>query len=48
MARTDLPLKRTMLTGIFPGYVDRFACVWHRLSTTDLKEMFPFYYNAIF
>ena len=24
-----------MLTGIFPAYVDRFACDWHRLATTD-------------
>jgi hypothetical protein len=31
----DLLLSRTMLTGILPGYVGRFACGWHRLSTTD-------------
>ena len=24
-----------MLTGIFLAYVDRFACDWHRLATTD-------------
>ena len=24
-----------MLTGIFPADVDRFACDWHRLATTD-------------
>ena len=24
-----------MLTGIFPAYVDRFACDWLRLATTD-------------
>ena len=24
-----------MLTGNFPAYVDRFACDWLRLSTTD-------------
>ena len=24
-----------MLTAIFAGYVDRFACDWHRFSTTD-------------
>lgn len=33
--RLDLPLSRTMLTGILPAYVDRFACDWPRLSTTD-------------
>ena len=31
----DLPLSRTMLTGIFPAYVGRFACDWHRLAITD-------------
>ena len=36
--RQDLPLSRTMLTGIFPAYVDRFACDWHRLSTTDARK----------
>ena len=33
--RPDLRLNRTMLTGNFPAYVDRFACDWLRLSTTD-------------
>ena len=34
----DLLLSRTMLTGVFPAYVDRFACDWHRLSTTDARK----------
>lgn len=33
--RQDLHLRRTMLTSHSLAYVDRFACVWHRLSTTD-------------
>ena len=43
-ARTDLHLKRTMLPGIFPDYVDRFACVWPRLATTDLEKGLYVYY----
>ena len=39
----DLLLSRTMLTGIFPAYVDRFACDWHRLSTTDAREPHLYY-----
>jgi len=35
--RTDLRLSRTMIAGISPAYVDRFACDWHRFSTTDLR-----------
>lgn len=31
----DLLLDRTMITGLFPAYVGRFACDWHRLATTD-------------
>ena len=27
-----------MFIGILPTYVDRFARVWHRLSTTDLAS----------
>ena len=46
LARQDLPLSRTMLTGIFPAYVDRFACDWHRLSTTDAREP-HIHYTAI-
>ena len=33
--RQDLHLSRTMLTTPWVAYVDRFACDWHRLSTTD-------------
>jgi len=33
---TDLFLSRTMLTEASSAYVDRFACDWHRFSTTDL------------
>ena len=33
--RQDLHLSRTMLTTSWVAYVDRFACDWHRLSTTD-------------
>ena len=32
-----------MLTGIFPAYVDRFACDWHRLSTTDARKPHVYY-----
>lgn len=31
----DLLLDRTMITGLCPAYVGRFACDWHRLTTTD-------------
>ena len=31
----DLPLNRTMLSNHGLPYVGRFACGWHRLSTTD-------------
>ncbi len=34
-----------MLTGIFPAYVGRFACDWHRLSTTDAEKP-PFHYTV--
>ena len=34
-ARPDLQLDRTMITDILPAYVDRFACGWHRLATTN-------------
>jgi len=40
--RSDLRLERAMLAGLCPVYVDRFARVWHRLSTTD-----PYTINAI-
>ncbi|MDD3411480.1 MAG: hypothetical protein PHY12_11805 [Eubacteriales bacterium] len=33
--RPVLLLERAMLAGLCPGYVDRFARVWHRLATTD-------------
>ena len=33
--RLVLLLERAMLAGLCPVYVDRFARVWHRLSTTD-------------
>ena len=33
--RQDLHLSRTMLTTLWAAYVDRFACDWPRLSTTD-------------
>lgn len=33
--RQDLHLSRTMLTAPWTAYVDRFACDWPRLSTTD-------------
>ena len=42
--RQDLHLSRTMLTTPWVAYVDRFACDWHRLSTTDLSC--PIYYNG--
>ena len=43
--RNALHLSRTMLTGGFaPAYVDRFACDWHRLSTTDPKRWYNFVY----
>jgi hypothetical protein len=32
----DLPLSRTMIVEPCSAYVDRFACDWHRFSTTDL------------
>jgi len=40
-----------MLAGIFPVYVDRFACDWHRLSTTDTHRyviiaLILFYFKA--
>ena len=38
--RQDLHLRRAMLTGLLPAYVDRFARVWHRLSTTDTRRFF--------
>ena len=31
----DLHLSRTMLTALWTAYVDRFACDWPRLTTTD-------------
>jgi hypothetical protein len=39
-----LLLSRTMLAGILPVYVDRFACSWHRFSTTDLETSRKQYY----
>ena len=33
--RQDLLLRRAMLAGLLPVYVDRFARAWHRLATTD-------------
>ena len=33
----DLHLDRTMLPAALADYVDRFACDWHRLATTDPK-----------
>ena len=33
--RQDLHLSRTMLTVPWTAYVDRFACDWLRLATTD-------------
>ena len=33
--RQDLLLRRAMLAGLLPVYVDRFARAWHRLTTTD-------------
>ena len=33
--RQDLHLSRTMLTTLWAAYVDRFACDWPRLTTTD-------------
>ena len=33
--RQDLHLSRTMLTVPWTAYVDRFACDWIRLATTD-------------
>lgn len=38
----DLLLDRTMITGLFPAYVGRFACDWHRLATTDPKLWITF------
>ena len=35
--RQDLHLSRTMLTTPWVAYVDRFACDWLRLATTDLS-----------
>jgi len=35
IARQVLHLDRTMLTESISAYVDRFACDWHRFSTTD-------------
>ena len=45
--RQDLHLRRAMLTGLLPAYVDRFARAWHRLSTTDASEL-PFHYRYPF
>ena len=37
--RQDLLLRRAMLAGLLPVYVDRFARAWHRLSTADTSEL---------
>ena len=44
--RQDLPLRRAMLTGLLPAYVDRFARAWHRLSTTDAFGL-PVHYRRV-
>ena len=38
LTRQDLLLRRAMLAGLLPVYVDRFARAWHRLSTADAPE----------
>ena len=38
LTRQDLLLRRAMLAGLLPVYVDRFARAWHRLATTDASE----------
>lgn len=35
VSRQVLHLRCTMITFQWNAYVDRFACIWHRLSTTD-------------
>jgi len=37
-----------MITGASPAYVDRFACDWHRFSTTDLRLEHVYHYKAIY
>ena len=34
-----------MLTGPLPAYVDRFACDWPRLATTDPYKSTKYYYT---
>ena len=47
--RLDLHLDRTMLTELLSAYVDRFACDWHRLSTTDPSgDTSRYYITALF
>jgi len=36
-----------MLAGLLPVYVDRFARVWHRLSTTDTPGLRFHYKQAL-
>ena len=43
--RQDLHLRRAMLAGLLPVYVDRFARAWHRLSTTDALGLHTHYRN---
>ena len=44
---SGLLLSRTMIIGVSPIYVDRFACDWPRFSTTDPNTSFSDYYKLI-